>query len=155
MAFPRINALSFWIIPVSGLLLFSGFAVRAAPPPRAGPPTRRWPRPSTRGVGQDLWILGLLLNGMSSILGAINLLVTIFKLRAPGMTMLRLPIFVWTVLVTSVLLVFAVPVLASGLVMLFIDRNYGGSFFDPAAGRRRRSCGSTCSGSSATPRCTS
>ncbi len=133
MAFPRINALSFWIIPVSGLLLFSGFAF-------GGAASAGWTSYSPlaeakySGIGQDLWILALLLNGMSSILGAINMLVTIFKLRAPGMTMLRLPIFVWTVLVTAVLLVFAVPVLASGLVMLFIDRNYGGSFFDPAAG---------------------
>jgi cytochrome c oxidase subunit 1 len=86
------------------------------------------------GIGQDLWIVSILLNGVSSSLGAINFLVTIFKLRAPGMTMLRMPLFVWTVLVTAVLLLFAVPVLASALVMLFIDRNYGGSFFDPAAG---------------------
>ena len=134
MAFPRINALSFWIIPFSGILLFSGFLLGGA---ASAGWTSYAPLAEAKyspGVGQDLWILGLLLNGMSSILGAINLLVTIFKLRAPGLTMLRLPIFVWTVLVTQVLLVFAVPVLASGLAMLFIDRNYGGSFFDPAAG---------------------
>ncbi len=133
MAFPRINALSFWIIPFSGLLLFSSFALGGA---AAGGWTSYTPLSEAKyaGTGQDLWLAGLLLNGVSSILGAINLLATIFKLRAPGMTMLRLPIFVWTVLVTSVLLIFAVPVLASGLVMLFIDRNYGGAFFDPAAG---------------------
>ncbi|MGZ3585907.1 MAG: cytochrome c oxidase subunit I [Candidatus Limnocylindrales bacterium] len=134
MAFPRINALSFWIIPLSGMLLFSGFLLGGA---ASAGWTSYAPLSEAKyspGIGQDLWIMGLLLNGMSSILGAINLLATIFKLRAPGMTMLRLPIFVWTVLVTSVLLVFAVPVLASGLAMLFIDRNYGGSFFDPAAG---------------------
>ena len=133
MAFPRINALSFWIIPISGLLLFSGFLFGGAA--NAGW-TSYAPLSEAKysGVGQDLWIAALLLNGVSSILGAINFLVTIFKLRAPGMTMLRLPIFVWTVLVTAVLLLFAVPVLASALVMLFIDRNYGGSFFDPASG---------------------
>ncbi|TAM79364.1 MAG: cytochrome ubiquinol oxidase subunit I, partial [Chloroflexota bacterium] len=133
MAFPRINALAFWIIPFSGLLLFSGFLLGGAA--NAGW-TSYAPLSEAKysGVGQDLWIMSILLNGVSSILGAINFLVTIFKLRAPGMTLLRMPIFVWTVMVTAVLLLFAVPVLASALVMLFIDRNYGGSFFDPASG---------------------
>jgi cytochrome c oxidase subunit 1 len=133
MAFPRINALSFWIIPFSGLLLFSGFALGGA---AEGGWTSYAPLSGSKyaGTGQDLWLAALTLNGISSILSAINFLATIFKLRAPGMTMLRMPIFVWTVLVTSVLLLFAVPVLASGMIMLFIDRNYGGSFFDPAAG---------------------
>ncbi|MGH2406895.1 MAG: cytochrome c oxidase subunit I [Candidatus Limnocylindrales bacterium] len=133
MAFPRINALSFWIIPFSGMLLFSGFALGGA---AAGGWTSYAPlsEAAHAGTGQDLWLAALTLNGISSILSAINFLATIFKLRAPGMTMLRLPIFVWTVLVTNVLLLFAVPVLASGMIMLFIDRNYGGSFFDPAAG---------------------
>ncbi|HEX5466168.1 MAG TPA: cytochrome c oxidase subunit I [Candidatus Limnocylindrales bacterium] len=133
MAFPRINALAFWIIPFSGILLFSGFLLGGAA--NAGW-TSYAPLSEAKysGVGQDLWIMSILLNGVSSILGAINFLVTIFKLRAPGMTLLRMPIFVWTVLVTAVLLLFAVPVLASALVMLFIDRNYGGSFFDPASG---------------------
>src|SRR3990170_488239 len=85
-------------------------------------------------AGQDLWIVGLTLIGMSSILGGINFMATIFKLRAPGMTLMRMPIFVWTMLVTSALVVFATPVLASVLVMLFIDRNYGAHFFDPSAG---------------------
>jgi cytochrome c oxidase subunit 1 len=133
MAFPRINALSFWIIPFSGVLLFSGFALGGA---AEGGWTSYVPLSEAKyaGTGQDLWLAALTLNGISSILSAINFLATIFKLRAPGMTMLRLPIFVWTVLVTNVLLLFAVPVLASGMIMLFIDRNYGGSFFDPAAG---------------------
>jgi cytochrome c oxidase subunit 1 len=133
MAFPRINALSFWIIPFSGVLLFSGFALGGA---AEGGWTSYAPLSEARyaSTGQDLWLAALTLNGISSILSAINFLATIFKLRAPGMTMLRLPIFVWTVLVTNVLLLFAVPVLASGMIMLFIDRNYGGSFFDPAAG---------------------
>jgi cytochrome c oxidase subunit 1 len=78
--------------------------------------------------------MALLLIGTSSILGGINFLVTIFKMRAPGMTMFRMPILVWTVLVTSVLVVMATPVLASALIMLFIDRNYGGHFFDPSTG---------------------
>ena len=91
-------------------------------------------RPKYSGIGTDLWIVAVVLIGTSSILGAINFLVTIFKMRAPGMTMFRMPILVWTVLVTSVLVVLATPVLASALIMLFIDRNYGGHFFDPASG---------------------
>ena len=86
------------------------------------------------GTGTDLWIMGLTLIGTSSILGAINFLVTIFKMRAPGMTLFRMPILTWTVLVTSVLVLMATPVLTSALIMLFIDRNYGGHFFDPANG---------------------
>ncbi len=78
--------------------------------------------------------MGLVLIGTASILGAINFLVTIFKMRAPGMTLFRMPILVWTVLVTSVLVVMATPVLTSALIMLFIDRNYGGTFFDPSIG---------------------
>ncbi|MGH2466439.1 MAG: cytochrome c oxidase subunit I, partial [Candidatus Limnocylindrales bacterium] len=103
MAFPRINALSFWIIPFSGILLFSGFLLGGAA--NAGW-TSYAPLSEAKysGIGQDLWIVSILLNGVSSILGAINFLVTIFKLRAPGMTMLRMPLFVWTVLVTAVLL---------------------------------------------------
>jgi cytochrome c oxidase subunit 1 len=134
MAFPRINALSFWIIPFSGVLLMSSFLLGGAA--NAGWTSYVPLSDATYSTtnGQDLWLSALILNGVSSILGAINFLATIFRLRAPGMTMLRLPIFTWTVLVTNVLLLFAVPVLAAGMLMLFIDRNYGGSFFDPAAG---------------------
>ena len=78
--------------------------------------------------------MGLVLIGTSSILGAVNFLVTIFKMRAPGMTLFRMPILVWTVLVTSVLVLMATPVFTSALIMLFIDRNYGGHFFDPSTG---------------------
>jgi cytochrome c oxidase subunit 1 len=134
MAFPRINALSFWIIPFSGVLLFSGFIFGGA---ASGGWTSYTPLSEatySTTNGQDHWLAALILNGVSSIMGAINFLATTFRLRAPGMTMLRLPIFTWTVLVTNVLLLFAVPVLAAGMLMLFIDRNYGGSFFNPAAG---------------------
>jgi cytochrome c oxidase subunit 1 len=131
MAFPRINALSFWMVPLGGLLLFSGYAV-------GGAADAGWtgyaPLSEQGGAGTDLWIASLVLLGMSSVLGSINFLATIFKMRAPGMTLLRMPLFVWNTLVTSVLLLFSVPVLTSGLMMLFIDRNYGGGFFDPALG---------------------
>src|ERR671917_1942769 len=136
MAFPRINALSFWMLPLGGLLLFSGFLVGGSA--IAGwtsyPPLSEDRPLSSTGPGQDLWITGLILVGTSSILGAINFLVTIFKMRAPGMTLFRMPILVWTVMVTSVLVLMATPVITSALIMLFIDRNYGGAFFDPARG---------------------
>jgi len=134
MAFPRINALSFWLLPLGGALMASGFLATGGAaasgwteyPPLAGA--------KYNGPGTDLWLVGLTLIGTSSILGAVNFLVTIFKMRAPGMTLFRMPILVWTVLVTSVLVLMATPVLTSALIMLFIDRNYGGSFFDPANG---------------------
>jgi cytochrome c oxidase subunit 1 len=134
MAFPRINALSFWLLPLGGILMLSGFLTPGGAaangwvsyPPLSGP--------NFSGTGEDLWLLAVALVGTSSILGAINFLVTIFKMRAPGMTMFRLPIMVWTILVTSVLVLMATPVLTSGLIMLFIDRNYGGHFFDPTNG---------------------
>ncbi len=134
MAFPRINALSFWMLPLGGALMASGFLVSGGAaasgwteyPPLSGA--------QYSGTGTDLWIMGLTLIGTSSILGAINFLVTIFKMRAPGLTLFRMPILVWTVLVTSVLSMMATPVLTSALIMLFIDRNYGGHFFDPANG---------------------
>jgi cytochrome c oxidase subunit 1 len=136
MAFPRINALSFWMLPLAALLLFSGFFVGGAA--TAGwtsyPPFSEDRPLSSTGPGQDLWITAIILIGTSSILGAINFLVTIFKMRAPGMTLFRMPILVWTVLTTSVLVLMATPVITSALIMLFIDRNYGGAFFDPARG---------------------
>jgi cytochrome c oxidase subunit 1 len=131
MAFPRINALSFWMVPLSGILLYSGYALGGAA--NAGW-TGYAPLSVKEGLGIDLWIAGLVLVGTSSILGAINFIATIFKMRAPGLTLMRMPLFVWNSLVTSVLLLFAVPVLTAGLVMLFIDRHYGGGFFEPVLG---------------------
>jgi cytochrome c oxidase subunit 1 len=136
MAFPRINALSFWLLPLGGILMFSGFVTGGA---AAAGWTSYAPLSEDRplgmsGSGEDLWIVGLILIGTASILGAVNFLVTIFKMRAPGMTLFRMPILVWTVLVTSVLVLMATPVFTSALIMLFIDRNYGGHFFDPSTG---------------------
>jgi cytochrome c oxidase subunit 1 len=136
VAFPRINALSLWMLPMAGTLLLLSFFTGQAP--AAGwtsysPLAQDRPLGSV-GPGQDLWIVAVVLVGTSSILGAVNFLVTIFKMRAPGMTLFRMPIMVWTVLVTSVLGLLATPVLTSALIMLFIDRNYGGAFFDPRNG---------------------
>ena len=134
MAFPRINALSFWMLPLGGALIVSGYLVGGA---AAGGWTGYNPLTQQRfapGDGTDLWIMGLAVVGTASILGSVNFLTTIFKMRAPGMTLFRMPIFVWTVLVTQTLILLATPVITAALIALFIDRNYGGSFFDPSVG---------------------
>jgi len=132
MAFPRINALSFWLIPPAAVLMFYGFFVEG------GAAQAGWtaysPLARTMGTGMDLWIIAVVLLGISSTIGAANFLVTIFRMRAPGMTLFRMPIFCWTMLVTAVLQLLATPVLAAALVMIFIDRNFGGQFFDPNGG---------------------
>ncbi len=134
MAFPRVNALSFWMLPLGGALIVSGYLVGGA---AAGGWTGYNPLTQQRfapGDGTDLWIMGLAVVGTASILGSVNFITTIFKMRAPGMTLFRMPIFVWTVLVTQTLILLATPVITAALIALFIDRNYGGSFFDPSVG---------------------
>ena len=135
MAFPRLNALSYWLYLFGGLIVVLGFATLGgaanfgwtAYPPLAD-------RTFSPQVGADLWIVGLALTGISAILGAVNFLATIIGRRAPGMTMLRLPMFTWGVIATSVLMLFAFPPLTAALAMLFIDRHAGGGFFNPALG---------------------
>src|ERR687897_2173269 len=107
MAFPRINALSFWLLPLGGGLIFSGylFGGAAAEGWTAYAPLTSGQYGSTPGT--DLWIIGLTLVGTASILGAVNFITTIFKMRAPGMTLFPMPIFAWTVLVTAVLILLA------------------------------------------------
>jgi cytochrome c oxidase subunit 1 len=124
------------MLPMAGILLLLSFFVGSVP--AAGwtsyPPLTEDRPLGMVGAGEDLWLVAVVLVGTSSILGAVNFLVTIFKMRAPGMTLFRMPIMVWTVLVTWVLGLLATPVLTSALIMLFIDRNLGGSFFDPRVG---------------------
>src|SRR5438034_4030527 len=132
MAFPRINALSFWLLPVGGLTILSGFLAKGG---AAAAGWTSYVPVSVQGLaGQDLWISGVLIVGTSSILGGINFIVTILRLRAPGMTMMRLPLFAWSVLAQSLLVVLATPVFTAGLIMLFADRRLGTSFFDPTRG---------------------
>src|SRR5690348_5629831 len=134
MAFPRINAFSFWLIPLGGLTMYSGLLTKY------GAAAAGWTGyvPLTEkayalGVGQDLWILGLHILGISSIMGAINFLVTIHNMRAPGMTWFRLPLFVWSVEITAALTVLASPFLAGVLGMVLMDRQLGTHFFTHGA----------------------
>jgi cytochrome c oxidase subunit I len=129
MAFPRINALSYWLIPLGGLTMYAGFLFGGTGD--AGwtgyvPLTEKQYSPQ---VGQDLWILGLHTLGISSMLGGINFLATIHNMRAKGMTWFRLPLFVWSQEVTQALVVLASPFLAGTLLMLLLDRQAGAAFF--------------------------
>jgi cytochrome c oxidase subunit I len=131
MAFPRVNALSFWVFLAGAALIESSFLFGGAP---TGWTLYAPLSTQTPETGVNLLVLGLIMTGISSILGSINFLVTIFRLRAPGMTLMRMPMFCWAQMVTSVLLLFSIPVVTAGLVMIYIDRNYGGGFFEPSLG---------------------
>ncbi|MBX5455614.1 MAG: cytochrome c oxidase subunit I [Thermogemmatispora sp.] len=140
MAFPRLNAFGYWIVLFGGLFLQSSFVFHAAPDSgwfAYAPLTECGVQgvnciPATPSINMDFWALGVLLLGISSIAGALNFVVTIFKLRAPGMTINRMPLFVWMTLVTSFLLLFALPSLTAASGLLLLDRHLGTHFYQAA-----------------------
>lgn len=129
MASPLLNMLSFWSFILSALIILSGFLVEG------GAAATGWtaypPLSALAGTGQTLWIAGVIVLGVSGIMGAVNYITTVFKMRAPGMTMFRMPISTWAVFITAFLTLFATPVLATAMVMLLMDNAFGTSFFLP------------------------
>src|SRR5271154_2610717 len=134
VAFPRLNAFGFWLVPLGGILLHYSFLAGSAP--NAGwfsyAPLSERAYTSLQGV--DYWLIALLVLGIGSVSSAINLIVTIIVCRAPGMSIQRVPLFVWMMLITSILIILAIPALNSALVLLLIDRTLGAAFFEPSRG---------------------
>ncbi len=135
MAFPRLNATSYWLFFFGGLVVFAGAGTNE------GAAAAGWTSYAplseikvSTGLGQDMWIVGVFLVSVATILTAINFITTVFIYRAPGMTMWRIPIFTWEMVATSLLVFLAFPSLAADLLLLFVDRHFGGHAFDPAHG---------------------
>ncbi|MFC9325252.1 cytochrome c oxidase subunit I [Kitasatospora sp. NPDC057015] len=135
VAFPRLNMVAYWLYLFGSLIVVAGFATPD------GAADFGWfayaPLNSavhSPGIGGDMWIMGLALSGFGTIMGAVNFITTIVCFRAPGLTMFRMPIFVWNILLTAVLVLFAFPVLAAALLALEADRKFGAHVFDPANG---------------------
>ncbi|HLU72873.1 MAG TPA: cytochrome c oxidase subunit I [Nonomuraea sp.] len=135
VAFPRLNMVSYWLFLFGGLITVSSFFTNS------GAPSFGWfaytplsDATYSPGAGADLWIMGLVLAGLGTILGSVNFITTIICMRAPGMTMFRMPIFTWNVLLTSMLVLMAFPVLAAAMLALESDRKFGTHIYDPANG---------------------
>jgi len=135
VAFPRLNALAYWLYLFGGLIVTAGFLT-----PK-GAASFGWTAYAplsdvtySPGLGADLWVFGLAMGGFATILGGVNFITTIICLRAPGMTMFRMPLFTWTILITSIMVLMAFPVLASALLALGADRKMGAHIFDPNNG---------------------
>ena len=161
MAFPRLNAFGLWLFVFGALLLYYSYVGAEGLYGESAAPDVGWfayapltSRTFSPGNSTDYWILGIMVSGFGSITTAVNLVATILCMRCPGMTLLRMPLMCWMMLVVAALVLVAVPVLTAAQAMLLLDRFLGAHFFDTQGGARR-SCGSMSSGSSATPRSTS
>ena len=135
MAFPRLNAFSYWLYLGGSITMLLGFATSSGAAAFAwtayAPLSNATYSP---GAGADLWIMSLFLTGFSAVFTGVNLITTVFYLRAPGMTMFRMPIFTWNMLVTAILILIAFPVLTAAMVLLFTDRHFGTHFYTVAGG---------------------
>ncbi|MEM7579298.1 MAG: cbb3-type cytochrome c oxidase subunit I [Mastigocoleus sp.] len=137
MAFPRLNAAAFWMVPVVGILMMASFLVPGGPA-QAGwwsyPPVSIQNPTGNLINGEVIWLLAVAISGVSSIMGAVNFVTTVVKMRAPGMGFFRMPIFVWAVFSAQIIQLFGLPALTAGAVMLLFDLTAGTHFFDPSAG---------------------
>jgi cytochrome c oxidase subunit 1 len=138
VAFPRINMFGYWMVLFGGLFLYSSFLLGGAPDggwfgytPLTSTPLAQGFLP---GRGPDFWTVGLIMLGIGSTTAAINFIVTVLNMRAPGMTLMRMPVFVWMMLVVAFLTVFALPIVTAALIQVYLDRNFGTLFFNAAAG---------------------
>jgi cytochrome c oxidase subunit 1 len=137
MAFPKLNMLSFWTGAISGVLMLAGFFVEgghAAAGWTAYAPLSAVPSYSGVHWGQNLWLMSLFVLGVSSMMGSINYITTVVNMRAPGMTLFRMPLVIWSLFITAILLLLALPVLTSAAAMLLFDRTLGTHWFDAAGG---------------------
>src|SRR5947209_7613208 len=130
MAFPRLNALGFWVTLFGGLLVYFSFTTGGAPAIGWFAYAPLTERTFARSAATDFWALGLMVSGVGTLAAGVNIIATILGMRAPGMALRKVPFFVWTMLWTSVLIIFAIPPLTAALVMVLLDRNLGAHFFD-------------------------
>src|SRR3954447_10812487 len=134
MAFPRLNAFGYWVFAFAGIVMFSSQLVGKAPDGGWFGYVPLTDRPYSSGINLDVYCLGLLFLGVSTTIDAINFIVTALKMRAPGMSLNRVPLFVWAIVGTSFMVIFALPALNTANGMLFLDRRFGTHFFDPSLG---------------------
>lgn len=130
VAFPRINALSFWMVLFAGLVMLVGFLLGQSSNAAWTAYVPLSNKQFSPQVGMDIWLMGVILMGISSTLGAVNFLVTVYAMRAPGMTAWRIPLFTWAMITTAAMILMATPVLTAALIMLVTDRNFNTQFFN-------------------------
>jgi len=137
MAFPTLNEISYWLFSISGVIMLASlFAPGGAPGTgwTAYAPLSSFAKYNGTQLGQTLWCVSLFINGLSSLTGAVNYITTVITMRAPGMTMFRMPLPVWAIFVTAILLIFAIPVLSAAAALIIFDLNFGTAFYKPSGG---------------------